>query len=57
MPSHRRHHIQTLDELGQTLSEYSILVGAIAIVVAVALPLLGASVKGLFSGAVQALGG
>jgi len=57
MPPHRRHTTHLFDELGQTLSEYSILVSAIAIVVAVAIPILGASVKGMFSAAVQALGG
>jgi Flp pilus assembly pilin Flp len=44
-------------ERGQTMAEYAILVSGIAIVVAVALPLLGSAVLGLFSSAVAAFGG
>jgi Flp pilus assembly pilin Flp len=44
-------------ERGQTMAEYAILVSGIAIVVAVALPLVGSAVAGLFSSAVAAFGG
>jgi len=44
-------------ERGQTMAEYAILVSGIAIVVAVALPLVGSAVLGLFSSAVAAFGG
>lgn len=39
------------------MAEYAILVSGIAIVVAVALPLVGSAVLGLFSSAVAAFGG
>jgi Flp pilus assembly pilin Flp len=44
-------------ERGQTMAEYAILVSGIAIVVAVALPLVGNAVLGLFSSAAAAFGG
>jgi Flp pilus assembly pilin Flp len=43
------------DARGQTLAEYSLLVGLIAIVVAVALPLLGTSVSGMIARFASAL--
>ena len=39
------------------MAEYAILVSGIAIVVAVALPLVGSAVLGLFSSAAAAFGG
>ena len=49
MPPQHPHTPQLRDQRGQTLSEYAILVGAIAVFVAVAIPLLGTSVFGIFS--------
>jgi Flp pilus assembly pilin Flp len=47
----------TLDDSGQTLSEYSLVVGLIAIVVAIALPFVGAAVSQLYAGANAFFGG
>jgi Flp pilus assembly pilin Flp len=41
-------------EHGQTLAEYAILVGGIAVVVAVAIPLVGTAVTGFFTAFVSA---
>jgi Flp pilus assembly pilin Flp len=57
MPSSRRIHFMHDDELGQTLSEYAILVGGIAVIVAVTLPLVGNSIAGFFTAFAQAFGG
>jgi len=54
-PVSRRHLVH--DELGQTFAEYALLVGGIAIVVAVFVPLIGTTVSGFFSSVAQAFGG
>ena len=44
-------------EEGQTMAEYGLLVAGIALVVALAVPIFGAAVGGLFRGAISAFGG
>jgi Flp pilus assembly pilin Flp len=44
-------------EHGQTLAEYAILAGGIAVTVALTLPLIGRAVTGLFESAARAFGG
>lgn len=46
-----------LAEPGQTLAEYAILAGGIAVTVALTLPLIGRAVVGLFESAAGAFGG
>lgn len=45
------------DERGQTMAEYSLLVGALALVVILVLPDFATAISDIFSGAVGALGG
>lgn len=54
--SHNSHH-RPQDDRGQTLSEYSVLLGLLVIVVAAAVPLLGNAVRGLYQGVIGLLGG
>lgn len=49
MPPQHPHPPKARRQLGQTVAEYAILISGIAIVVAVAIPLLGSAVKGLFN--------
>ena len=51
-----RRHTRSLHDSGQTLTEYSLVVGLIAIVVAVALPFVGAAVAQLYAGAAAFFG-
>ena len=54
----RRRFSRTTDDRGQTLSEYSVLMGLICLVVIGALPQLGGAISDFFSTALQAvLGG
>jgi len=46
-----RRHIRSQHDSGQTLTEYSLLVALIALVVATALPFVGAAVAQLYAGA------
>jgi Flp pilus assembly pilin Flp len=46
-----RRHIRPQHDSGQTLTEYSLVVGMIAIVVAAALPFVGSAVAQLYAGA------
>lgn len=46
-----RRHFHSHHESGQTLTEYSLLVALIALVVAAALPFVGAAVAQLYAGA------
>jgi Flp pilus assembly pilin Flp len=50
-------HPESFAQRGQTLAEYAILLSGIALVVAVAIPLLGSIILGLFSSAASAFGG
>ena len=52
-----RHLSPAADESGQTMAEYGLLVAGIALVVAMAVPIFGAAVGGLFRGAISAFGG
>ena len=52
-----RRRISFIDDTAQTMSEYSILVGFIAIVVAAAVPGLGSAVLGLYDVVVAKFGG
>jgi Flp pilus assembly pilin Flp len=54
-PAHRRPPIT--DQRGQTMAEYSVLIGALVLTVALVLPQLGSSIEGLFSGVIGAFGG
>ncbi|HVC88385.1 MAG TPA: hypothetical protein VNC40_13315 [Gaiellaceae bacterium] len=45
------------DESGQTLSEYSVLVGLIAVVLAAVVPVLGNAVARLYQGVIALFGG
>jgi Flp pilus assembly pilin Flp len=45
------------DETGQTMAEYGVLITGIALVVALAVPTLGAAIENLFHGVIQAFGG
>ena len=56
MNTTRRHFHQLAAEHGQTLSEYSILVALIAVVVIAALPGLAAPLRTFFASAAQVLG-
>jgi len=51
-----RRHFCTQHDSGQTLTEYSLVVGLIAVVVAVALPFVGAAVAQLYAGAAAFFG-
>jgi Flp pilus assembly pilin Flp len=51
-----RRHIRPQHDSGQTLTEYSLVVGMIAIVVAAALPFVGSAVAQLYAGAVGFFG-
>jgi Flp pilus assembly pilin Flp len=51
-----RRHLQPQHESGQTMTEYSLVVGLIAIVVAAALPFVGSAVANLYAGAAGFLG-
>lgn len=46
-----RRHIRLQHDSGQTLTEYSLVVGLIALVVAAALPFVGSAVAQLYAGA------
>jgi Flp pilus assembly pilin Flp len=45
------------DETGQTMAEYGVLITGIALVVALAIPTLGAAIGNLYRGVVGAFGG
>lgn len=49
--------IRTSDDSGQTMTEYALLVSLIAIVVAVAVPLLTSPLESIFSALAGAFGG
>ena len=57
MPLQHNRRPNIAAEAGQTLSEYSLLVALIAIVVAVLLPGVASTVTGLFNGFTAAIGG
>jgi Flp pilus assembly pilin Flp len=52
---HTHHDLRA--EHGQTLAEYAILAGGIAVMVAVTLPFIAGAVTGLFESAARAFGG
>jgi Flp pilus assembly pilin Flp len=52
-----RHLSSAADDSGQTMAEYGILIAGIALVVALAVPIFGAAVGGLFRGVISAFGG
>ena len=54
--SNRRRLPDPANELGQTLSEYSVLVGLIAAVVVIALPQVAAPIRAFYSSAAGLLG-
>jgi|SwirhisoilCB3_FD_contig_101_632311_length_724_multi_5_in_0_out_0_2 Flp pilus assembly pilin Flp len=55
--SNRTHnHTPVTDEAGQTMAEYSVLIGFLVLVVALAIPSVGSAIGGLYSGFVQVLG-
>jgi Flp pilus assembly pilin Flp len=54
--SNPTHHRLATDHTGQTMAEYSVLLSAIALVVAVAFPAVGAAIGGLYSAVAQAFG-
>jgi Flp pilus assembly pilin Flp len=54
-PHHNHHSPQ--DEHGQTLSEYSVLIGLLAIVLAAVVPVFGAAVASLYQGVIGLFGG
>jgi Flp pilus assembly pilin Flp len=45
------------DETGQTMAEYGVLITGIALVVALAVPTLGAAIGNLYRGIIGAFGG
>jgi Flp pilus assembly pilin Flp len=51
-----RRHFHSHHESGQTLTEYSLVVGLIAIAVAAALPFVGSAVAQLYAGAAELFG-
>lgn len=51
MFNHLRRHIRSQHDSGQTLTEYSLVIGLIALVVAAALPFVGSAVAQLYAGA------
>jgi Flp pilus assembly pilin Flp len=53
----RRRNSFAADERGQTLSEYSVLIGLIALVVIAAIPALAGAIQEFFTSAVQVVGG
>jgi Flp pilus assembly pilin Flp len=55
-PTHTR-RLQLSDESAQTLTEYSLLIVLIAIVVAVLLPGVATAIDGLLAGVTAAFGG
>jgi Flp pilus assembly pilin Flp len=57
MPPQHPHTPQPSNERGQTLAEYAILISGIAIVVAVAVPLVGTALSGLFTAVANAFPG
>jgi Flp pilus assembly pilin Flp len=52
-----RRQLRARDDSGQTMAEYSLVVGLIAVVVAVALPFVGSAVAQLYAGANAFFGG
>lgn len=52
-----RRRLSPADDTAQTMAEYSMLIGFIAIVVAAAVPGLGSAVLGLYDAVVASLGG
>jgi Flp pilus assembly pilin Flp len=54
-PEHTRRNLRA--EHAQTLAEYAILAGGIAVTVALTLPLIARAVTGLFQSAAGAFGG
>jgi Flp pilus assembly pilin Flp len=52
-----RRKLPARDDSGQTMTEYSLVVGLIAVVVAVALPFVGSAVAQLYAGANAFFGG
>ena len=53
----RRKLSAAADETGQTMAEYGVLIAGIALVVALAVPTLGAAINNLYHGIVGAFGG
>jgi Flp pilus assembly pilin Flp len=45
------------EETGQTMAEYGVLISGIALVVALAVPTLGAAIGNLYRGVIGAFGG
>jgi Flp pilus assembly pilin Flp len=54
--SNPTHHRLVTDQAGQTMAEYSVLLSAIALVVAVAFPAVGSGIGGLYSAVAQVFG-
>jgi Flp pilus assembly pilin Flp len=54
MPHTRRTHITPLDERGQTMTEYALLISLIAVLVIVAFPAVVTSLQSFFSTAAGA---
>jgi Flp pilus assembly pilin Flp len=57
MLTSNRRQLRARDDSGQTMAEYSLVVGLIAVVVAVALPFVGSAVAQLYAGANAFFGG
>lgn len=53
---HPTRHSPVTDQHGQTMAEYSVLVAALVLVVALALPLVGSAIGSLYSAVTQAFG-
>jgi Flp pilus assembly pilin Flp len=57
MESTRRNRAYAADERAQTMSEYSVLMGLICLVVIVTIPQLAGAIGDFFSSAIQVVGG
>jgi Flp pilus assembly pilin Flp len=57
MPHPPLTHLKPSDERGQTMAEYALLVGLVAVVMAATVTLIGASILNLFRAAGALLGG
>jgi Flp pilus assembly pilin Flp len=57
MPQTHTRRLHLMNEPGQTLTEYSLLLVLIAVGIAVLLPGLATAISGFFSGAAAAFGG
>jgi Flp pilus assembly pilin Flp len=57
MSNHTLNDTPLTDDAGQTMAEYSVLIGFLVLIVALAIPSLGSAIGNLYSGFVQVLGG